>query len=89
MWNAGFILYSILSYHPFGGFTDDQATQKAIERNKSVKSMFNFEGIDEIAQSLIKDMTTSDLEKRVSAREALDHEWFKMARWPSYHSDSI
>lgn len=76
MWSAGCILYILLcGYPPFYG-DDDQEILRSV-----MKGDFEFEGeeweeVSDLAKDLIKRLVCKP-ERRLSAEEALNHEWIK------------
>lgn len=77
IWSCGVILYILLcGYPPFGGQTDEEILFK-VERGKCVFDMNDWCKVSEEVRSLVKAMLTYDPSKRISAKEALCHPWFK------------
>ncbi len=78
MWSAGCILYILLcGYPPFYG-DDDQEILRSV-----IKGEFEFQGeewleVSDQAKDLIKHLICKP-EKRLSAEEALNHDWLRNA----------
>ena len=76
IWSCGVIMYVLLSGHfPFYGKTEEDIKKKIL----SGKFTFNpkyFSNISEKAKDLIKKCLIYDKHKRISAEEALKHEFF-------------
>lgn len=76
LWSCGVILYILLcGSPPFSGKTDDE-----IFKNIS-KGSYTFKGnvwndISTQAKDLISKLLVKDIDKRLSAEEALSHDWF-------------
>lgn len=81
MWSAGCILYILLcGYPPFYG-DDDQEILRSV-----LKGQFEFEGeewaeVSEQAKDLIRGLICKP-ERRLSAEEALKHEWIRSMTKP-------
>lgn len=75
LWSCGVIMYMLLSgKQPFTGEQDNEI----YEQTKNMKIDFNEEEWDEVsneAKNLIKHLLTKDVDKRYSARQALEDEW--------------
>lgn len=80
LWSIGVILYVLLSgTPPFGGKSD-----KDIIKNVQ-KGVYDFDekdwkNISEEAKDLINKLLTYEPSKRISAKDALDHKWFDIAK---------
>ena len=76
MWSCGIIMYVLLSGHfPFFGKTEDDITKKIL----SGKFVFNkkyFSNVSDKAKDLISKCLIYNKNKRISAEEALKHEFF-------------
>ena len=76
IWSCGIIMYVLLSGHfPFYGKTEEEIRKKIL----SGKFSFNpkhFDKVSEKAKDLIKKCLIYDKFKRISAEEALKHEFF-------------
>ena len=77
IWSLGVILYMLLSgTPPFDGF-DDQSILQKVKIGKYSLEGESWELISNEAKDLIKKMLTYSPENRISAEDALKHEWFK------------
>ena len=77
IWSCGVILYILLSARPpFGGDTDSEIMEKVAKGKFDLKSS-PFDKISNEAINLIKSCLTMDVDKRISAEEALKHPWFQ------------
>ena len=79
IWSAGVNLYILLcGFPPFGGNTDDQILKKVSAGRFTFPSP-EWDPISPQAKDLITQMLTLDPDRRISAREALNHSWFLQA----------
>ena len=79
VWSIGVIMYILLSGKPpFDGATDKEITAKVAAGQYSMSDPI-WGQISEAAKNLIRRMLTVDYAKRVYARDALEHDWFKQA----------
>ena len=77
IWSLGVILYMLLSgTPPFDGF-DDQSILQKVKIGKYSLDGETWEIISNEAKDLINKMLTYSPENRISAEDALKHEWFK------------
>ncbi len=77
IWSCGVILYILLSARPpFGGETDSEIMEKVAKGKFDIKSS-PFDKISNEAINLIKSCLTMEVDKRISAEEALRHSWFQ------------
>ena len=77
IWSCGVILYILLSARPpFGGDTDSEIMEKVAKGKFDIKSS-PFDKISNEAINLIKSCLTMEVDKRISAEEALRHSWFQ------------
>ncbi|CAD8150298.1 unnamed protein product [Paramecium pentaurelia] len=80
VWSCGVILFIMLcGYPPFNG----QSQQELYERIQAGVYTFNdseWKEVSEDAKDLIKKMLVIDPEKRISAHDALQHEWIKITQ---------
>jgi len=75
LWSAGCILYIMLcGYPPFSG-ADDKEVMKNVKKGKISFSDELWGDVSKEAINLIKKLICKS-EKRLTAEEALDHEWF-------------
>lgn len=77
IWSIGVILYILLcGYPPFNGDTDSEIIAK-IQKGKFSFPKEEWSSISKEAKDLIKLMLNKNPKKRPSARELLQHSWFK------------
>lgn len=76
MWSVGVILYNMLSGGgmPFRGETDSVVLQSARKGRVNFADA-NIKGVSREARSLILGMLTVDVERRLTATQALEHPW--------------
>ena len=76
IWSCGVIMYVLLCGHfPFYGKTEEEIKQKILSGKFSFNPKY-FSNISEKAKDLIKKCLIYDKNKRISAEEALKHEFF-------------
>jgi calcium-dependent protein kinase len=79
VWSVGVILYILLSGKaPFDGDDDHEITEQVKIGNYNMKGGI-WEVLSEDSKDLIKKMLTYNFKQRVTAKEALNHIWFKNA----------
>jgi calcium-dependent protein kinase len=77
MWSCGVILYILLcGYPPFNG-NDYKEIYHAIQFTEPDFSGEEWNDVSEKGKNLIKVLLVKDQNKRISAKEALNHPWFK------------
>lgn len=77
IWSCGVILYILLSGNPpFGGRSDKDIIKNVLKGEYSMTSE-EWGFISENAKALITEMLKYDHTKRISAKDALNHPWFK------------
>lgn len=77
VWSAGCILYVMLcGQYPFVG-DDDNQTMKKIAKAKVKFDSNDWDQISEEAKDLVRKLICK-AKKRLTAEQALEHEWFKM-----------
>ena len=75
LWSIGVILYILLcGYPPFNGATDDQIIKK-VKAGKFRVDDEEWETISDQAIDLVHKLLEYDPSKRISAAQALHHEW--------------
>lgn len=71
VWSCGVIMYILLSgVPPFNGSDDDEIMEKVQQGKFSFKKAI-FSKVSDAAKNLIKRMLTKDVNKRITAEEAL------------------
>ena len=76
-WSVGVILYmTLVGVAPFDGKTDDEII-KRIKIGKYSKSNSRFVEHSEEVKDLVYKLLEKNIEKRYSAKEALNHPWFE------------
>ena len=76
-WSCGVIMYILLSQRPpFGGRNDKEIMDNVKKGTYDLQSP-PFNKLSESGIDLINKLLTIDVDKRISAEEALNHPWFK------------
>ena len=84
IWSCGVILYILLSGNvPFNGRDEREITQK-IKLGKFDLNRKPFDNISEEAKDLIKQCLEMNVNKRISAKEAMEHPWFNLLNTKEY-----
>ena len=84
IWSCGVILYILLSGNvPFNGRDEREITQK-IKLGKFDLNRKPFDNISEEAKDLIKQCLEMNVNKRISAKEAMEHPWFSLLNTKEY-----
>ncbi len=84
IWSCGVILYILLCGNvPFNGRDEREITQK-IKLGKFDLNRKPFDNISEEAKDLIKQCLEMNVNKRISAKEALEHPWFTLLKTKEY-----
>ena len=84
IWSCGVILYILLSGNvPFNGRDEREITQK-IKLGKFDLNRKPFDNISEEAKDLIKQCLEMNVNKRINAKEALEHPWFNLLNTKEY-----
>ena len=77
IWSCGVIMYVLLTKKPpFGGDMPDEIIDNIQKGIYDLNSPI-FDKISKSAIDLIQKLLNKDIEKRISAQEALNHPWFK------------
>jgi len=77
LWSCGVIMYILLcGYSPFNGRTEEAILEK-VKIGKFSMSDSIWEEVSNEAKDLVKKLLTKNIEKRLSAEQAINHEWFK------------
>eukprot|EP00922_Rhytidocystis_sp_ex-Travisia-forbesii_P065500 GHVS01097320.1.p1 GENE.GHVS01097320.1~~GHVS01097320.1.p1 ORF type:complete len:504 (-),score=61.19 GHVS01097320.1:558-2069(-) len=77
VWSTGVILYILLSgCPPFNGANESEILKK-VEKGKYTFDMPQWKKVSESVKELIRKMLTYVPSMRISAREALEHEWIR------------
>ncbi|KAM3132738.1 hypothetical protein pb186bvf_015166 [Paramecium bursaria] len=84
VWSCGVIMYILLcGYPPFAGRTD-QDTLKKVKEGKLLFDVNDWSLISNQAQDLVKKMLTLDPKQRLSAKQALTHQWVLNNTQPNF-----
>jgi len=76
VWSCGVIMYVLLSGHfPFIGKTEDEITKKILSGKFTFSDKY-FSNVSDKAKDLIKKCLVYNKNKRITAEEALKHEFF-------------
>ena len=81
LWSIGVILYILLTGRPPFDGNDDEEILKNVEIGVYDKSSYPFPSLSSYAKDLINKLLQYDAKKRISAEEALEHQWFKTAEF--------
>lgn len=77
IWSIGVILYmTLVGRAPFDGEDDEEIIEKIISKSYNEKEPKLMEHSPEV-RDLVKKLLEKDKHKRLSAKEALQHEWFE------------
>jgi calcium-dependent protein kinase len=77
IWSCGVIMYILLSARPpFGGQDDTDIMERVATGEYDLESP-PFDKVSKSALDLIRKLLTMDVNKRISAEQALNHPWFK------------
>ncbi len=77
VWSCGVIMYILLSgKFPFYGKTEEEITKKILFGELNFNNKY-FDNVSENAKDLISKCLIRDKSKRISVKEALNHEFFK------------
>jgi calcium-dependent protein kinase len=75
-WSLGVIMYMLISgFPPFNGNNDEEIFNSISTKELKFPSKY-FEKISNDAIDLLTNLLCRDVEKRITAQEALDHKWF-------------
>ena len=84
IWSCGVILYILLSGNvPFNGRDEREITQK-IKLGKFDLNRKPFDNISEEAKDFIKQCLEMNVNKRINAKEAMEHPWFNLLNTKEY-----
>ena len=77
IWSCGIIMYILLTGKPpFNGDSDEEILKKILQNHLDLEK-YPWSVISLKAKDLIKKLLETDIKKRITAEEALNHEWFK------------
>ena len=77
IWSCGIIMYILLTGKPpFNGDSDEEILKKILQNHLDLEK-YPWSVISLKAKDLIKKLLEIDTKKRITAEEALNHEWFK------------
>lgn len=77
VWSMGVILYILLSGTPPFNAGNDKRIMEKVQEGKYSMDIPEFKKVSENAKDLIKKMLHYDYQTRMSAKECLNHAWFK------------
>ena len=84
LWSAGVILYMlVVGSPPFGGDSDKMIIS-SVKKGVYSKNNSRWKKASPEVKDLIEKLLISDPRKRLSAKEALEHKWFK-----TFHSNAL
>ena len=87
IWSCGVILYILLCGKvPFNGKNDSEILQK-IKGGKYDLNRHPFESVSDEAKDLIKKCLDLNVNRRINARSALNHKWFRNLETKKYFSE--
>jgi calcium-dependent protein kinase len=78
LWSCGVIMYILLSGRPPFGGDNDNEIMKRVSTGRYDLTSSPFDKCSNEALALIKSLLVMDVNKRMSAEEALAHPWFKI-----------
>lgn len=76
IWGVGVIMFILLSGTPPFNGKDDDAIMRAVAKGKYEFKPAKWKGVSHEAKDLIDKMLVLDTTDRISAQNALDHQWF-------------
>ena len=83
LWSCGVIMYILLTGRPpFNGGSEEEIMKKIREGNYDLKK-YPWGVISDEAKDLMKGLLQVNTKKRLSAKEALEHKWFKIEKTKS------
>ena len=83
LWSCGVIMYILLTGRPpFNGGSEEEIMKKIREGNYDLKK-YPWGVISDEAKDLVKGLLQVNTKKRLSAKEALEHKWFKIEKTKS------
>jgi len=77
IWSCGVIMYILLSGRPPFGGDDDREIMENVKKGKYDLESSPFNKVSKSALDLIKKLLIMEVNKRITAQEALNHPWFK------------
>ena len=77
LWSIGVIMYILLTGSPPFDGKNDNDILKVVKAGKYSTTINEFKWLSADAKDLIKRMLTMDPKSRISAEEALEHNWIK------------
>ena len=77
IWSMGVILYILLSGTPPFNAANDKRIMEKVQEGKYTMDIPEFKKVSDNAKDLIKKMLHFDYETRISAKQCLEHPWFK------------
>ena len=80
IWSCGVIMYILLSGRPPFGGDDDREIMENVKKGKYDLESSPFNKVSKNAIDLIQKLLVMDVNKRITAQEALNHPWFKLQK---------
>ena len=89
IWGTGVIMFILLSGTPPFNGRDDETIMKNVLKGKYEFKKMKWTGISDEAKELISEMLIKDPADRISAEDALNHEWFDKVLSDDFESKKL